>query len=76
MYKVYTLENCPNCEELKKALKFNSIDFEEINIDNDFVARAKLIENDLEILPVLEYNGTLKSGAVSNLLNQIPGISK
>ena len=71
MYKIYTLENCPNCEELKANLKVNSITYEEINIDNDFVARAKMIENDLEDLPVVEQNGVLKGGSVQELLNQI-----
>ena len=71
MYKIYTLENCPNCEELKNNLKINSIAYEEVNIENDFLARAKMIENDLEELPVIEQNGKLKSGNIMELLNQI-----
>jgi len=71
MYKIYTLENCPNCEELKENLKINSIAYEEVNIEDDFLARAKMIENDLEDLPVVEQNGVFKSGSVQELLNQI-----
>lgn len=31
MIKLYTKNNCPNCVSVKKALKENGIEFEEIN---------------------------------------------
>jgi len=71
MLRVYTLKNCPNCEELKNIFKQRNVSYEELNVEDDFIARAKLIENDLEDLPVLEIGGKLKSGPVKELLQYV-----
>jgi len=67
MLKVYTLKNCPNCEELKGIFKQKHVDYEEVNVEENFMARAKMIENDLEEMPVIELSGQLKSGPVKEL---------
>ena len=49
---LYT-QSCPKCEVLKKKLLQKNINFE---TSNDF---SKLIENNIDTLPVLEVNGNL-----------------
>ena len=71
MVKVYTLNNCPNCEELKDLFKQKHINFEEVNVEEDFIARAKMVENDLEEMPVLEVSGKLKAGPVNELVKLV-----
>lgn len=72
MYKIYTTTTCPKCKALKGMFKEKEIDFEEVNIEEDFVARAKLIENDIYQVPALEINGALKSGEVGELVQFLP----
>jgi glutaredoxin 3 len=62
MYKVYTMSGCPRCIELKDKLKLNNIEFEEINVEEDFKARAFLISKDLEDMPVLQTDTLTFSG--------------
>ena len=69
MYKIYTTTTCPKCQSLKGLFKENNIPYEEVNIEEDFVARAKLLENDIYQVPALEIDGNLKSGEVSDLAN-------
>lgn len=71
MVKVYTLKNCPNCEELKNIFKQKNVSYEEINVEEDFIARAKMIEKDLEEMPVLELSGEFKSGPVNELASLV-----
>lgn len=67
MLKIYTTTTCLKCQALKGMFKQNNINFEEVNIEEDFVARAKLIENDIYQVPALELKGVLKSGEVAEL---------
>ena len=71
MYKVYTTTTCPRCEALKGLLKDNNVSYEEVNIEQDFIARAKLIENDIYQVPALEVDGVLKTGEVGELAESI-----
>ena len=64
MVKIYTTTTCPRCQALKGIFKQGAIDYEEINIEEDFKARAKLIENDIYQVPALEVNGAIKAGEV------------
>lgn len=67
MFRIYTTNTCPNCKSLKGILQQNHVDYQEVNIEDDFIARAKLIENDIYQVPVLEVDGNLKVGEVSEL---------
>ena len=69
MLKLYTTTTCPRCQALKGMFKENEIQYEEVNIENDFVARAKLLENDIYQVPALEVNGVVRSGEVEELYN-------
>lgn len=67
MLKIYTTTTCPRCQTLKGMFKEHSIPYEEVNIEEDFIARAKLLENDIYQVPALEVNGEVKSGEVEEL---------
>lgn len=68
MVKIYTTSSCPRCQALKGIFKEGEVPYEEVNIEEDFVARAKLIENDIYQVPALEINGEIKSGEVEELV--------
>ncbi len=67
MVKIYTTTTCPRCQALKGIFQEGAIDYEEVNIEEDFKARAKLIENDIYQVPALEVNGAIKAGEVEEL---------
>lgn len=67
MFKIYTTNTCPNCRSLKGIFQENHVDYEEVNIEEDFIARAKLIENDIYQVPALEVDGSFKIGDVTEL---------
>ena len=69
MIKTYTIPNCPMCEELKSYMKNSNISFEETNVEEDFVARAKLVSLDIEQTPAVEVNGKIYAGDVEELKN-------
>ena len=62
MFKIYTQENCPNCEELKSFLKDKNISFEELDINVDTKARAVMVMNDLETTPAVSIDGKVFGG--------------
>lgn len=77
MFTIYTQENCPNCLELKNLLKSNNIQYNELNINAKTVesseAKAKMILNDIETTPAIEYNNQILGGSVQELAQNILG---
>lgn len=69
MIKTYTMPNCPMCEELKSYMKNSHIQFEEANVEEDFMARAKMVSLDIDQMPAVEVNGKVYSGDVNELKN-------
>lgn len=67
MFKVYTQENCPNCEELKSFLYEKGVEFEELDVNKDTKARAMMIMNDLETTPALYVDGNVLGGEVDQI---------
>lgn len=67
MYKLYTQQNCPNCEALKSFLDEQGLAFEELDINMDTKARAFMIMNDLELTPTLVADGRIISGDVDSM---------
>ena len=68
MVKIYTTSSCPRCQALKGIFKEGEVPYEEVNIEEDFIARAKLIENDIYQVPALEVNGEIRAGEVEELV--------
>lgn len=67
MISIYTNKGCPNCEELKRICVANEIDFEEVNVEDDFMARATLVKHDIEELPAIWLSGEIKTGTIEYL---------
>lgn len=53
---VYSKTNCPNCKKVKRFLEENNINYIDVNIEENYVAKARLIFEDKENLPVIELN--------------------
>ena len=43
MVKVYSTNTCPWCDKAKSYLKSKGIEFEELNVQEDMVAREEMI---------------------------------
>lgn len=67
MVKMYTIPNCPMCEELKNYMKSSHIDYTETNVEEDFMARAKMVSLDIEQMPAIEMNGKIYAKDVEEL---------
>ncbi len=74
MFKLYTQENCPNCEELKEFLKEKGISYDEVDVNNDTKARAFMIMNDLETTPALTMNDNIIAGEVMDMKSRIESL--
>ena len=69
MVKIFTIPNCPMCEELKNYMKNSHIDYTETNVEEDFTARAKMVSLDIEQMPAIEMNGKIYAQDVESLKN-------
>ena len=67
MIKAYVLSNCQRCEELKRFLRKNSIAFQELNVEENPRALAKMEFNGIDMYPTIEINGILYSDEVERL---------
>jgi ribonucleoside-triphosphate reductase len=66
---VYTLPLCPNCKQIKKFCNENNISFSEINVNNDFKAKARLIVEGLTEMPIIQINRVFYQGDKEKLKN-------
>ncbi|MDD4066465.1 MAG: glutaredoxin [Clostridia bacterium] len=77
MFKVYTQQNCPNCLELKNLLKANNIEYTELDVNagttEASAAKAKMIFNDIEATPAVEFDNQVIGGNVQELAMNILG---
>lgn len=74
MVKVYSTNTCPWCDKAKSYLKSKGIEFEELNVQDDMVAREEMIKKSKQMgVPVLDINGTIIIGfdkpAIDTALN-------
>ena len=58
MVKVYSINNCPWCDKVKKYLKSKQVDYVECNIEESeaFLAEFQALSND-EAVPVVTVEG-------------------
>lgn len=59
MLIVYSKANCPQCDNAKGLLKLKEIQFNEIKVDQDKVAREWLMEQGHRSVPQLYLDGEL-----------------
>ena len=63
MIKVYTTNTCPWCVKVKNYLKLENIDFEELNVQDDMVAREEMVKKSNQMgVPVLDINNNIIIG--------------
>ncbi|MBN1043940.1 MULTISPECIES: glutaredoxin family protein [Clostridium] len=63
MVKVYTTDSCPWCVKVKNYLKSKSVDFEELNVQEDMIAREDMVKKSKQMgVPVLDINNTIIIG--------------
>ena len=64
MIKVYTTNTCPWCVKVKNYLKSENIEFEELNVQDDMVAREEMIKKSNQMgVPVLDINNNIIIGS-------------
>ena len=74
MVKVYTTNTCPWCDKAKSYLKSKEVEFEELNVQDDMVAREEMIKKSKQMgVPVIDVNGPIIIGfdkpAIDTALN-------
>ncbi|WP_018659327.1 glutaredoxin family protein [Allofustis seminis] len=57
MLKVYSKDQCGQCQLLKQWLKLKAVDFEEVNISQDENARQEILESGRKSLPQVMVDG-------------------
>lgn len=63
MIKVYTTNTCPWCVKVKNYLKSENIDFEELNVQDDMMAREEMVKKSNQMgVPVLDINNNIIIG--------------
>jgi len=63
MIKVYTTNTCPWCVKVKTYLKSENIYFEELNVQDDMVAREEMVKKSNQMgVPVLDINNNIIIG--------------
>lgn len=67
MLRIYMMPNCKRCEELKIFLREKNIRYEELNVERNARALAKMTANGVEQYPVVEINGRLYNREVNDL---------
>ena len=74
MFKLYTQENCPNCEELKGLLQEKGIAYDEIDVNQDTKARAFMIMNDLDTTPAIATGDNVFAGDLMDIKTRIENL--
>lgn len=63
MIKVYSTNSCPWCVKAKKYLESKGVAFEDLNVQEDMLARDEMISKTKQMgVPVLDINGTIIIG--------------
>lgn len=63
MIKVYTTHSCPWCNKVKDYLKSQNLEYTELNVQDDMVARDEMIKKSRQMgVPVLDINNNIIIG--------------
>ncbi len=63
MVRVFTTPACPYCYTLKEYFKEHNIEFQEVDVASDEVARKEMIEKSGQMgAPVIDINGEWVTG--------------
>ena len=71
MVKVYSTNSCPWCVKAKQYLKSKNVEFEDLNVQTDMVAREDMLKKRKQMgVPVLDINGTIIVGFDKNAIDK------
>jgi len=63
MITIYSTPTCTYCDKAKDFLKENNIEFTEVDVQNDLVAREEMIEKSgVRAVPVIDVDGQILTG--------------
>jgi glutaredoxin 3 len=68
---IYSNNTCPNCVNLKRALKIKGVEFTEINLHEQPERAADIQAQGMRQLPVMNDNGTWMMGFTPSNFNKI-----
>jgi len=75
MIKVYSTPNCPYCVTLKKFLEEHKIEFEDVNVAEDALAREEMIKKSGQMgVPVVDIDGQIVVGFDKERISKLLGI--
>ena len=60
---LYTKNNCPACDTLKRRLNLKDLEFDTVNIETDEKAYALIVSKGFRSVPVFRVNNDFASGA-------------
>jgi glutaredoxin 3 len=73
MITVYSRANCPFCDQAKNLLKLKGVDYTEIKIDENAVAREFVLSEGHRTVPQIYQDGKLLvEGGYMGLAKQLP----
>ena len=69
MIKVYSTNTCPWCDKVKNYLKSENIEFQELNVHDDMIAREEMIKKSNQMsVPVLDIDNNIIIGFDKNAI--------
>lgn len=72
MVKVYSIPDCPWCIKVKKYLNSKSIDFEDINVQEDVAGKEEMISlTNQSSVPVINIDGNIVIGFEKEKLDSL-----
>jgi len=70
--KIYTLEWCPHCNELKSYLKSKKLEFENIDVEDNEDAAEEIVEKTgQEGFPIIDIDGEILIGFDKNKIETL-----
>jgi len=75
MVKIFTTPTCSICFALKEFLKEHNVEFEEVDISSDKIAREEIIKRTGQMgVPVIEINNEIIVGFNKKRISELLGI--
>lgn len=74
MINIYSSSSCPMCTKTKRFLKSKGIEYNDINVENNDIAKKELLEKSNQLtIPVLDINGDIVVGFNKKRIEELLG---
>lgn len=74
MINIYSSSSCPMCTKTKRFLKSKGIEYNDINVENNDIAKKELLEKSNQLtIPVLDINGNIVVGFNKKRIEELLG---